>query len=193
MAKSARHMAADAAAHQNGPEQRHGPCGTEVNQQAQNDVEQAQQPFALEGPMGIMPQLQDQKPDAAGDGEVMPGDQLGKRDAEKAAAEKQGGNPDVAGAYQDAEPPYGTGWSGDSAVGGAAFWLPLRFRHTRNIPVSSAHRLFQRAGLVFGISRQPSPTVACSLDRVLLTAPFDTGTLQETADNLSLGSFGDTL
>ena len=78
MAKTARHVAADAAADQDDPEQGHGQAGLEMNQQTQASMQQAEEPLAPMGPVPVVEPFQEQENATGGNGQVMPEGQAGK-------------------------------------------------------------------------------------------------------------------
>lgn len=120
MAIATRHVAADAAADQDCPKQRHRQVGEEMNQQAQTDMEEAKQPFGPMQPACIVQPFEDEKQAAGGDGQVVPLGQAGNGHQQDETAKEHGGHADVAGADGDAQPAHGAG--GLFGVPGGGAW-----------------------------------------------------------------------
>ena len=109
MTVPARHVAADATADQDSPEQRHRQVREEMDQQAQTEMEEAKQPLGPVQPARIVQPFQDQQQAAGGDGQEMPLGEAGEGDIEDEPAEKHGGDGNMAGAGGNAQPAHGAG------------------------------------------------------------------------------------
>ena len=107
MAKSARHVAADAAADQNQPEQRHGQGRCEVNEETETEVEEGKQSLAPMRPARIVKPFQNKEQAPSEDGQVVPEGQAGKRHQEESASEEHCGHTDMASSRRNTEPAHG--------------------------------------------------------------------------------------
>lgn len=139
-------MAANAAAHQDSPEERHGQRGLEVDHPAQKDVEQPEQPFALIRPTPVVDEFQAKETETGAEGEVMPENQLAKGNLENASAEKNRGRPDVAGACEDTEPPHRARGLLDFAARGV--WVVLHLVLRQILITSCCHGVGQLTAII---------------------------------------------
>ncbi len=117
MAEPARHVAADAAADHDQPEQWYGQGRHEVNEEAEAEVEKGEQPLAPMWPARIVEPFQEQEDAAGEDGQVMPESQAGKRHQQERTSEEHCRHADMAGARSNAEPAHGAGRLGLPAGG----------------------------------------------------------------------------
>jgi len=138
MTKPARHVAADASREEYAPKKRHGEAGLEVDYYCQASMEDSKKAFATMRPARVVEPFQEKKYAPACNGEVVPERELGKGDVENHAAEKNRRNPDVAGAHEDAEPPFPAGGLLAFSACGVAIILHLLLRYVQVPPLACA-------------------------------------------------------
>ena len=109
MTVPARHVAADATADQNSPEQRHRQIGEEMDQQTQAEMQEPKQPLGPVQPARIVQPFEDKQQTAGCNGQVMPLGEAGEGDIEDETAEEHGGDGNMAGAGRNTEPAHGAG------------------------------------------------------------------------------------